>query len=837
MAGGLFSLLLLMVAVAPAFAITLTPDQMKQVQQLSPAEREALAKQAGVELPSNMSEGGSEVPQVPPVVVQPAAVGVSAIEISVRERLNSVGAGAKGLTVNEGISAEDRQLRNSWETVLAGKQQRQINSNISQYGYELFAGSPTTFAPATEIPVPPEYVMGPGDELNVQFYGSKEERLQVVIDREGIIDLPSIGPLTLVGLNFQEAKALIAEKIHQQMIGVTGSVSMGRLRSMRVFVLGDVNNPGSYLVSGLSTISNALFVSGGISKKGSLRHVMLKRAGQKVAELDLYDFLLNGNSSNDSRLQPGDVVFVPPIGDVVSIAGVVTRPAIYELRNRGAGNTVADILILAGGKLAAADIEHAQIDRLTSRGDRTIVNVDVAKAGGSSKVRNGDIVLVYAVPGIESDTVFLTGHVKRPGSFGLKKGMKLSDIIPSKDVLLPYAFMDYMIIQRTDPVTGELTILRPSLGALLEDNYKSENPELRPDDKLMVFSNAIMNRLDSVYISGAVYHPGSFPLGKGMNVSDLILAAGGPVENAYLKKAELTRYEVVDGEKRKVNHIEVDLAQILSGDTDSDLALQAHDVIMVRSISNWNDRAQIVLKGEFRFPGSYTVEEGESVEDVIERAGGLTDDAYPVAAYFTRESIRESQTKQLEDMISKTEREISASKVANKNINDPKLLANTQKGLSSAEEAVSKMRNLKPQGRLLIDMDENGNLRGGSTLSLVDGDTLYVPKRPDQVMVIGEVYNQSAMLYRKNMDTNDFIDLAGGTTKMADAGSIYIVRANGYVDAGSGWSRSSDVYPGDTIVVPQKLDAFNLLDSTLDWSKVLMQIGIFTASMVTVGIL
>ena len=681
-------------------------------------------------------------------------------------------------------------------------------------------------------------MLGPGDELNIQFYGSKEEKIQVVIDREGIINLPSIGPLTLVGLDFQEAKALIAEKIHQHMIGVTGSVAMGRLRSMRVFVLGDVNHPGSYLVSGLSTLSNALFVSGGVSKKGSLRHIMLKRSGINVAELDLYDFLLKGDSRNDVRLQPGDVVFVPPIGDIIAVAGEVTRPGIYEIKNKNASHhDVADLLKLAGGQLATADLNHAQVDRITATGDRTLVNANITKRGASTQLRNGDIVLIYAAPGIESGTIYLAGHVKRPGAFGLKEGMKLSNLIASRDDLLPYAFMDYMIIQRTDPVTGELTILRPPLGELLADNYRSANPELRPDDKLMIFSNAIMSQLDSVAVAGAVNHPGNFPLGKGLRVSDLILAAGGPKENAYLKMAELTRYEVVDGEERVVNHMEVDLAHALSGDVSADILLQAHDVVMVRSISNWGARAQIVLQGEFRFPGTYTVEEGENIDEVIARAGGLTDDAYMAAAVFSRESIRETQQKQLDEMISKLDRELSQQQINSASISDPKLLSDKQKGLSSAGVALEKMKALKPQGRLLIDLDGNGKLRGGSTLSLVDGDTLYIPKRPDQIMVIGEVYNQTAMLYRKNMDRDDFIDLAGGATAMADEDRTYIVRANGYVDAGTGWNRKRDIYPGDVIVVPQDLEAFNVLDSTLNWSKVLMQIGIFTASMVTVGIL
>ena len=734
------------------------------------------------------------------------------------------------------VNLSDRKrLQTVWNDELNEAMTKvKVSNELLQYGYNLFAGTPTTFEPASEIPVPPEYVLGPGDELSIQLYGSRDDTLELVVDREGVIELPSVGPLNVAGQNFMQVKALIAEKIHQNIIGATVSVSMGRLRSMRVFVLGDVNQPGSYLVSGLSTISNALFVSGGISKKGSLRHVILKRSGINVAELDLYDFLLKGDSRDDVRLQPGDVVFVPPVGQVVGVAGEVVRPGIYELK-KGRTYRASDVLKLAGGTLAAADIQHVQIDRIKKTGDNALLDLDLT-VNKSELTADGDLLLIYPVPGIKQKLVHLSGHVKRSGAFGLKEGMHLSELIGSEADLLPSAFLDYLIIQRADPSSGEITILQPRIGELLKGGYQSGDPQLHAGDKIFVLSNKAMRPMPSVNIQGAVQYEGEFPLGKNMTVSDLLLAAGGPKEEAYLKEAELTRYEINQNDVRTTKHIVVNLEQALAGHADSNVLLNADDVLMVRSISNWRPSEQVELKGEVKFPGVYTIENGETIEQLLQRAGGLTDDAYVQAAIFTRESIRIEQEKQMKEAATRLQREIAQMETAYSSINDPKILANKMQGLTSAQNVLDTLLELKPQGRLLIDMDVAGKLRAGSSLKLTDGDALYIPKRPDQVMVMGEVFNQTAILYRQNLDRDDVLDLAGGMTAMADESRVYIIRANGYVDSAKGWNRNLDIYPGDTVVVPQKLETFNMLDTALDWTKVMMQIALFSAAMVTVGV-
>lgn len=730
--------------------------------------------------------------------------------------------------------SKDVELRSSWERFLQDRKVRGVDNSFSQFGYQLFAGAPSTFTPATDIPVPPEYVLGPGDELQMQFYGSRDDSLNLVIDREGVIELPKVGPITLAGSSFVQAKALIAEKVRQKMIGVTASVTMGRLRSIRVFVLGDAEHPGSYLISGLSTISHALFAAGGVSKKGSLRHIQLKRKGKTVKELDLYDFLLKGNSGGDDRLMPGDVIFIPPIGPVVGVAGQANRPAIYELRDE---KNVLDVMQIAGGALADADVRHLQIDRLSRDGDRNILDLGLNQP---TAIQNGDILMLFAIPGMRIDTISLIGHVKRPGQYGLAKDMKLSSLIGSVDDLLPGAFLDYALIQRTDPLKRTVTTLRASLDKLLVQHDQQADVPLNADDQVYVFSKASIDPLNVVSISGQIVNPGRYPYDSQMRVVDLIFAAGGPTEQSYLKVAELTRYEVIDGKRRQSKHIEINLTEALAGNPDANLLLHPHDELLVRTISNWQASTRVEVGGEVRYPGAYPVEEGERLSSVLERAGGFTDDAYLRAAVFTREAVRKDQQQQIDDMARRIDAEISTLEITSTTLKDEMLRKRQQGSLDAARRVAEQMKSARATGRIVIELADMKKLKGTQfDLALRNGDRLYVPKRPEEVLVIGEVYNQTAFIYRENALRDDYLAMAGGATRSGDADNVYVVRANGMVETGStGWfgKASAIMEPGDVIVVPQSIAQFSLLDTALDWTRVTMQLGVTLASMKTIGV-
>ncbi|MDX8406242.1 MAG: SLBB domain-containing protein [Mariprofundus sp.] len=727
---------------------------------------------------------------------------------------------------------DDTDLRSILERKVT-VEPRAIHQQLSQFGYELFAGQPTSFSPAADIPVPPEYVLGPGDELHLQYYGSRSDSLSLIVDREGVVELPEVGSLTVAGMSFMQGKAMLSQKIREALIGVTASISMGRLRSIRVFVLGDARNPGSYLVSGVSTMSNALFLSGGVSKQGSLRHILLKRNGKTLRDLDLYEFLLKGNSKNDARLLPGDVIFIPPLGHVVAIAGEVVRPAIYEVKHE---RSVAELVRLAGGAASVADLGHVQIDRIEGRGDRTRIDVDLHQKK-SPRIHNGDLVSIYRVPGLSRHQVSLFGQVKRPGDYGLKDGMRLADLIRSREDLKRDAYLNYVLIQRTNDKDRSLSVLRPSLKRLLEHDGAA-NVMLHDEDKVFVLAKSAIEPIASVSIGGEVVSPGDFPLAGAMRVVDLLLSAGGATERAYLKGAEITRYQVVDGEKRESEHIQLDIGAAIAGDLSANLLLQPYDVVTIRQLSNWRTVENVSITGEVRFPGDYPIEDGEHLSSVLERAGGFTDGAYLAAAVFTRASIREEQQKQLLEMSHDVESEIARLQGDMAGTTDARVLAQRQASLEAAKKVLEKMNKAKATGRLILTVKNIKAMKGKAyDVSLHDGDALYVPSRPDELLIMGQVYNNTAMLYEKNLSVDDYIARAGGVTASADEDRIYVVHASGVIEPVSGGWHKTRLQPGDAIVVPEDLARFNLLSTALDWTKVFYQLGTALASMKVIGVL
>jgi len=839
-------------------AAAATASQIEMAKQLSPQEQAKLAKQMGVKLPASTTSSMTQPLEIPEVIkndtiatnndsiatnndsVMKKNETLSAIEYGVWFRLKQeISAIAKGVNDNkykdlDNVTyVEKDQLEDPdkiWKSWLKEKQNNvEEKKPLRQFGYSLFAGSPTTFAPVTEIPVPSEYVMGPGDELKLQFYGQKNDSLSVMVDRSGLIEVPEIGSMSLMGLTYAGAKALLAEEVRKKSIGVTLSVSMGQLRSMRVFVLGDAKHPGSYMVSSLSTISNALFVSGGISKQGSMRNVQLKRKGKLVATLDLYDFLLHGDSSKDYRLLAGDVIFIAPVGKTVAVSGEVNRPAIYEIKKE---KTVSNVVGLAGGLTATADRKHEQLDRISDQGDRLLLDL---RPSATTKVQSGDIIIIHSVPGIKEKQIELLGEVKRPGKYEFYEGMRLHQILSSASDLLATAHTGLVLIKREKANEAKVGVIRLSLAELFKKKSKKW-PLLQDGDKIYVFSQRSLNPLDKVSVSGEVMKPGVYPLGGDMNILNLVLAAGGPTDKAYLKEVEITRYTVEDGKKRVSKRMSINLAKVLVEKNGGNIALQAYDEVLVRKISQWSDRARVKIKGEVVFPSEYTVENGEKLSSLLKRAGGFTAKAYLPGAVFMRESIREEQQQKIDESTARLKTEIAQLEGSIATLSDPQVMKHKQNGLEAAKRVLVQMEKTEAIGRLVIELQDIEALEKSEfDITLIDGDTLIVPKKPEQVLVLGQVYNTVALLYRKKYKLDDYIEIAGGMTRMADKGRTYVVRASGLVERVKYWGGTS-IYPGDAIVVPEELEQFNLLDSTLDWSRALMQIGVGAASLKTIGV-
>ncbi|NND55479.1 MAG: hypothetical protein HKN56_10990 [Gammaproteobacteria bacterium] len=729
---------------------------------------------------------------------------------------------------------------------------------LKPFGYGLFEGVPTTFAPATDIPVPNEYKLGPGDTIDVQLFGKENRQYSLVVNREGSINFPNIGPVTVVGRSFQDVKQDLLDRVAEQLIGTSASVTMGALRSINVVVVGDAQQPGSYTVSGLSTITNALFVSGGVSDVGSLRNITVKRSGRVVSRLDLYDLLLRGDARNDIRLESGDVIFISPIGDTVSVGGFVKRPAIYELRGE---TSVAEMLAMAGGLRADAFPQGARIERINESRDRGYINIDLNDGASlQQEIRAGDTLLVPPVLMGARNGVRLLGHVRRPGAFEWTPNMRLTDLIGDLDDLLAQADLEYILIRRETVPEKRISVVSANLLQALANPASDENVRLQYRDEVYVFSlydaaleeeeggseaeqfaalllptaeaedddedeeseeidyssrSSVVTMLleelqqqaganapyERVTVSGEVRNPGEYPYESGMRLSDLLRAGGGLTESAFEGEAELTRYSIVGRRARTSELFNINVADVLAGDLEQDMLIAPSDFLTVRRMQDWSNEITVTLEGEVRYPGTYTVRNDETLLSVIERAGGLTDQAFPEGSVFLREDLRDREEQQILSLRERLRSDIAAISLQAAGSTQDVSVVEAQ---SAGTALLSALNSVDPTGRLVIDLP--GLLKGNAETDdvlLEDGDELLIPKQTQAVTVIGEVQFSTSHLFVPGLKRNGYISRSGGLTPNAAKKGIYIVRANGAVIASGRWgSGSARVEPGDTIVVP-----------------------------------
>ena len=721
---------------------------------------------------------------------------------------------------------------------------------LKPFGYDVLTATEGSLQPPQSGPVPPDYVLGPGDSVRVQLFGNVNGTYEFEVSRDGVLNLPEIGPVTVAGVPFSEFRRDLSKRVQEMLIGTQVSASMGPLRTIRVFVLGDVNRPGSYVVGGLATISSAIYESGGISEVGSLRNVQLKRNGQRIKTIDLYDLLLAGDNSGDSRLQPGDVIFVPPVGPTVGVSGAVRRPAIYETKGRA---TVEELVALAGGLSPDAFGKGAQIERIGDNHQRRMLAVDLTDSSEAAmSVRAGDVVLVPQVLPELSDSVTLAGHVQRPGSYQWFSGMRLTDLISSPLQLKRGVDDGYVIIRRERTRGRPIQVLSADLAAALRNPSGDENLELGSRDTVYVFdvSNRrqrilapLLNELSQqatfelpfqkVEVVGKVRAPGVYPLEPGMRISDLLRAGGALLEEAYALGAELTRYSVQDGSIRQAEVININLEQVLRGQLDSDLLLLPHDHLSITRIAEWETTWSVRLEGEVRFPGQYRIRRGETLQSVLERAGGLTDAAFPEGAVFLRDSLKKREREQVEVLARRLEADLASQSLAAVDTTGLETLA-------TGQALLEQLRNYEPLGRLVLTAEHfvNSGRVTGSAVELRDGDRLMVPQKSQVVTVIGEAQQNTSHLYQEGLSRDDYIDLSGGLTRRADKKLIYVVRANGSLVTGnrSRWLGSGQrlaIQPGDTIVVPLEIDRVRPLTFWARVTQILYQGAIALAAVRT----
>jgi polysaccharide biosynthesis/export protein len=694
-------------------------------------------------------------------------------------------------------------------------------AGLKPFGYELFKDTNATFAPVNDVPVPSDYIVGAGDQLIVQLFGSTNRTLRLVVARDGRVAFPELGPINVGGRTFARVAEDIEQRVARQLIGVRASVAMGDTRSIRVFVMGEANRPGSYTVSGLGTVTSALYAAGGIKDIGSLRDIQLKRGGAVIRRLDLYDLLLRGDTTDDAKLNSGDVIFIPPVSATVSVDGEVHRPAIYEIRG---STTVGEVVQLAGGLTTEADASRAALVRVNDARRRVVVNVPLdAGQGRGELVRNGDSLRVLRLRPMLDQGVTVEGHVFRPGVVAWHEGMRITEVIGSVDELKPTADLNYLAIRRELPPDRRIVVVSADLSAALRNPGSAKDIVLMPRDRIIVFDQESgreqlmaplldemrrQSRIDApsevVRIDGRVKARGDYPLEPGMHVSDLLRAGGGLQDAAYGAMAELTRYRIGD-DARRTQLIDIDLAAVLKGDASADVLLQPFDFLNVKEVPEWSEQDQVTLVGEVRFPGIYPIQRGETLRSVLERAGGLTKLAFPEGSVFTRQELQVREQEQLDRLAERLQSDLAAAALSAAAANQ----GQAGQALTVGQSLLTQLKSTKAVGRLVIDLGRVIESPVGSENDVVlrEGDRLLIPKQKQEVTVIGEVQNTTSHFYRQNYSRDDYIGLSGGVTRKADKGRIYVVRADGSVvsSENSGWFRRSGqvaMRPGDTVVVP-----------------------------------
>lgn len=683
---------------------------------------------------------------------------------------------------------------------------------LKRFGHRVFsdAGS-STFVPAQGMAVPSEYILGTGDEINVMLWGRINEEYDLKVGREGKINIPRIGPVAVAGLPF----SAMERNIHSQLSnieGVEASVSVGKLRSIGVFVVGEVANPGLYTVSALSNVTNVLFAAGGPTHRGSLRQVQLKRNGRLIATIDYYDFLLKGIDRSKYKLRSGDVVLVPVARKMAAIAGNVRRSAIYEVLPK---TTLGDLVDLAGGFTPTAWTTRLQVKRYVDNEFQTVLDLDsVTESLPSFGIEDGDIVKVFPVVVQNQDAVYLEGNVVRPGTYQLKEGMRVSDLIGGYGGLRPECYFQYAVIMRREAPSYVGSVIPFNLKDALNSPGGNHDIALQSQDRVVIYHRDFFEPDRSVMVEGAVTSGGKYKLLEDMTIRDLILQAGGLGEDASTFRGELYRRNLED-EIVRTEKIDFCVACAMEDDPAHNLELRRFDRVYVRSKRGWQEEKTVRLKGEVVYPGRYVLLGDETLGQLIERAGGFTEDAYLAAALLTRPSVKRLEQERIDEYAQQLEREImqaTAAMAAEEDAQEVQQIIDQQKML------LQELRSSKPVGRVVIDLTSRNSYED---FLLEDGDALLVPETKYTVSVIGEVYNPAT--FRHDPDeasVRNYVERSGGLKPSAEKKDIYVIRANGSIlTRKMARVQRAKLKPGDVVVVPQKLEtgkAYRRFSQTLD---------------------
>jgi len=658
-----------------------------------------------------------------------------------------------------------------------------------------------------DVPAGSDYVLGPGDELVVEYWGSTSQRLQVSIDRSGRVSLPEAGTVLVSGQTLAEAQRLIERALARQFKNVSVNLSLGHIRTVRVYIVGDVKNPGAYDISSLSTALSALLAAGGPADSGSMRLVRHYRGKALLEEIDLYELMLKGVSSGQQRIESGDSILVPPVGSQVTVAGTVRRPAIYELHSE---RTLDEVLDLAGGVPVSGQLETMKVERVEAHERKVMLSVDLPQGGNPSVaedgfkkflIQDGDRVVVSSILPYSEQTVYLQGHVFRPGKYPFRNGLTLTDLIASFQDVLPEP-ADRAEIVRLLPPDYRPSVIGFSLRAVLENRQPPLS--LQPFDTVRIYGR-YESDAPKVAIYGEVLRPGEYPLSERMSAADLLRMAGGFKRDAFTEAADLASYAVIHGDHVESEHREIPIERALAGEPDTDVLLKPGDVLNIRQLGGWKDiGGEIVLNGEVLHPGRYGIQPGERLSSIVKRAGGFLPDAYPSGAILEREQVKQLSAKSRDDLISKLQAQAVEGSGAGQ--------AENAAVARQRQQLIDRLKQIQPSGRLVIRVSpqvekwENGT----ADIEVRSGDVLTVPKRPNFVLVAGQVYSPTAITYAPGKNAGWYLRQAGGATDFGNQKDIFVVRSNGSVIGRSSsqwWTGNvltTVLQPGDTLYVPER---------------------------------
>lgn len=679
--------------------------------------------------------------------------------------------------------AEDKAPAQSNDMTVDGPE-----GGIKVFGRDIFRTANLTFEPSMNIATPVNYRLGPGDELQIEVWGASETNITQKVSPDGYISIPNVGPVNVNGLTVQAATNRIKAKLSQIYSGLASSnvnlsthvkVSLGQIRTIQVNIMGEVARPGTYALSSFSTVFHALYKAGGMSKMGSLRNIKVVRGGRTVATVDVYDYIINGRSHSDIRLQEGDVILASPYDALVLIKGKVKRPMYYEMKS---SESIRTLIGFAGGFSNDAYRGAVTVDRNNTK-ERTVATVDDMNYG-VFKVKDGDVVSVGEILDRYDNRIEVKGAVYRPGYYELGKDIQtVKDLIEKADGLLEYAFTNRAVLHREND-DKTLEVISLNVKAIIDGT--EADVTLRKNDVLFIPSKYDLEQKGTLEIRGEVYKPNVFPYAANTKLEDLIIMAGGLTESASTVRVDVTR-RIID---RKGTKKQKEIAQTFSFgvkdgfvvEGEPGFVLEPYDQVFVRRSPGYSEKVNVTVSGEVEFEGDYSLNvRNERLSDVLEKAGGLTEFAYIEGARLERQMTPEEykQAQELMDMV-----------------------ASNNKVSGNDSIVVPQVSRTYPVG---IDLKEIlANPHSAIDPVLQDGDVIVIPQYMTTVSVSGSVRKPNSVVYDPKMKLKDYISEAGGYAERARKSGTFILYPNGHIKELGRNASAKDIMGGSKIIVPQK---------------------------------